>query len=77
MVQVADTVTHCRFEATDPESDDVVLMKILRVLLACLVCPAGHLLTDDLVWSMLQTCFRMSIQSRLGGKFKCRKKNNG
>ena len=76
MVQVADTVTHCRFEATDPESDDVVLMKILRVLLACLVCPAGHLLTDDLVWSMLQTCFRMSIQARLGGKLKYTKHTN-
>jgi hypothetical protein len=28
---IADSVTHCRFEATDPESDEVVLMKILKV----------------------------------------------
>ena len=28
---IAETVTHCRFEATDPDSDEVVLMKILQV----------------------------------------------
>ena len=28
---IADSVTHCRFEATDPDSDEVVLMKILQV----------------------------------------------
>ena len=31
---IADAVTLCRFEATDPDHDDVVLSKILHVLLA-------------------------------------------
>jgi len=65
MAQIADTVTHCRFEVTNPDVDDVVLMKILRVLLACLCCPAGVLLTDDLVCEMVQTCYRMTTQGRI------------
>lgn len=65
MSQIADTVTHCRFEVTNPDVDDVVLMKILRVLLACLCCPAGVLLTDDLVCEMVQTCYRMTTQGRI------------
>jgi hypothetical protein len=29
--EIGKTVTHCRFEATDPEADEVVLMLILKV----------------------------------------------
>ena len=60
MKKITDTVVHCRFEATSLEGDDVVLMKILRVLLSCLSCPAGGLLSDDSVFEMLSICFRMS-----------------
>ena len=28
---IAEAVIHCRFEATDPDSDEVVLIKILQV----------------------------------------------
>lgn len=62
---IAETVTHCRFEATDPDSDEVVLMKILQVLLSCINSPLGWLLPNDLVIEMVQTCFRMSNQARL------------
>eukprot|EP01114_Cavostelium_apophysatum_P009107 TRINITY_DN2217_c0_g1_i3.p1 TRINITY_DN2217_c0_g1~~TRINITY_DN2217_c0_g1_i3.p1 ORF type:complete len:1471 (+),score=363.32 TRINITY_DN2217_c0_g1_i3:184-4596(+) len=62
---IADAVTHCRFEATDPESDEVVLMKILEVLLSCVKSPIAVLLTEDLVLEMIQTAFRMSSQTRL------------
>jgi len=31
MARVADAVTHCKFEASDAVSDEVVLMKILQV----------------------------------------------
>eukprot|EP00898_Chlorokybus_atmophyticus_P000253 jgi/Chlat1/1228/Chrsp115S01684 len=60
---IADATTHCRFEATDPGSDEVVLMKILQVLLACLRCPAGALLSDDDVCHIIQTCFRIGHQT--------------
>ena len=65
MVELAQTVTHCRFEATDTVADEVVLMKILHVLKACLVSPAGYALTDEAVAGILVTCFSMCFQTRL------------
>jgi brefeldin A-resistance guanine nucleotide exchange factor 1 len=65
MWHIGFTVTHCRFEATDPDSDEVVLSKILQVLLACVRGAAGRLITDDMVCEMVQTCYRMAFQGRL------------
>lgn len=58
--KISDTVVLCRFEATTLESDDVVLMKILRALLSCLSCPAGRLLSDENVFEMINVCYRLS-----------------
>lgn len=66
MKKIADTVVHCRFEATSLEGDDVVLMKILRVLHSCLSCPAGGLLSDNNVFEMISICYRMS-RGRVSG----------
>lgn len=66
MKKITDTVVRCRFEATNLECDDVVLMKIIRVLYACLSCPAGGLLSDDSVFEMLSICYRQS-RGRLPG----------
>lgn len=63
---VADAVAHCRFEETDHDSDEVVLAKILQALLACLRCPAGALLSDDDVCSMVQVS---SVARRQNGGF--------
>ena len=63
MHAVADAVTLCRFEATDADHDDVVLSKILHVLLECVTCPAGRLLSDDDVCNVVQACYRIGHQS--------------
>ena len=63
MHTVADAVTLCRFEATDPDHDDVVLSKILHVLLECMRCPTGRLLSDDDVCNIVQACYRIGHQS--------------
>ena len=63
MHAVADAVTLCRFEATDPDHDDVVLSKILHVLLECMRCPTGRLLSDDDVCNIVQACYRIGHQS--------------
>eukprot|EP00740_Mantoniella_antarctica_P007041 CAMPEP_0181358802 /NCGR_PEP_ID=MMETSP1106-20121128/5723_1 /TAXON_ID=81844 /ORGANISM="Mantoniella antarctica, Strain SL-175" /LENGTH=559 /DNA_ID=CAMNT_0023471825 /DNA_START=202 /DNA_END=1878 /DNA_ORIENTATION=- len=60
---IADAVTLCRFEATDPDHDDVVLSKILHVLLECMLCPTGRLLSDDDVCNIVQACYRIGHQS--------------
>ncbi|MCD9638297.1 hypothetical protein HAX54_022172 [Datura stramonium] len=36
MHSIVDAVTSCRFEVTDPVSEEVMLMKILQVLVACM-----------------------------------------
>ena len=60
---IVGAVTHCRFEATDPDSDEAVLARILHVLLQCLKAPAGRLLSDDAVCSAVQTCYRIGHQT--------------
>lgn len=56
---VADAVSHCRFEATDPAHDDTVLARITSVLLAALRCPIGNLLSDDHVCAMVYATFHI------------------
>lgn len=68
MHSVADAVTHCRFEATDLSSDEVVLAKILQVLLATLTCSSGQLLTDDDVCNIVQASYRIGHQSSKEGE---------
>lgn len=53
MALIAEAVTHCRFEATDYASDEVVLMKILQVLLSCVQCNAGILLTEGKLYNTI------------------------
>jgi hypothetical protein len=62
--QIAVAISGCRFEATDAENDEVVLMKLLEVVMHCLSCPAGPLLYSANVWSLAQTCFKLSRQTQ-------------
>jgi brefeldin A-resistance guanine nucleotide exchange factor 1 len=56
---VADGVTQCKFEATYPASDECVLYKILDVLVDCVGCPSGALLTNDNLINIFQACYRI------------------
>eukprot|EP00002_Diphylleia_rotans_P014604 TRINITY_DN2845_c0_g1_i8.p1 TRINITY_DN2845_c0_g1~~TRINITY_DN2845_c0_g1_i8.p1 ORF type:complete len:1462 (-),score=322.47 TRINITY_DN2845_c0_g1_i8:108-4493(-) len=62
---IVDAVTHCRFEATDPEGDEVVLSRILKVLASCVSSDIGQLLSDESVCEIVQSCFRISQQRRM------------
>jgi brefeldin A-resistance guanine nucleotide exchange factor 1 len=68
MAEVCVAVTHCRFEATDAISDEVVLMKILTVLKTSLHHPLGQQLSDEVICGMMETAFSMCFQMRLSGK---------
>eukprot|EP00937_MAST-01D_sp_MAST-1D-sp2_P002239 g2239.t1 len=61
---VARAICDCRFEATDPDGDEVVLMKLLELVAHCLRSAAGPLLSPHAVWAMGQTCFQLSQQRR-------------
>ena len=53
---ISEAVTMSRFEATDPDHDDAVLCKILHVLIDCVACPSGRLLSDD------DVCYKRVIE---------------
>ncbi|KAK7300750.1 hypothetical protein RJT34_11599 [Clitoria ternatea] len=60
---VVDAVTSCRFEVTDPGSEEVVLMKILQVLLACMKSKASVMLSNQHICTIVNTCFRIVHQA--------------
>ncbi|KAF2299152.1 hypothetical protein GH714_030818 [Hevea brasiliensis] len=65
---VVDAVTSCRFEVTDPASEEVVLMKILQVLLACMKSKASVTLSNQHVCTIVNTCFRIVHQAGTKGE---------
>lgn len=65
---IVDAVTSCRFEVTDPASEEVVLMKILQVLLACMKSTASVRLSNQHVCNIINTCFRVVHQASSKGE---------
>ncbi|PLW24347.1 hypothetical protein PCANC_00944 [Puccinia coronata f. sp. avenae] len=65
MSQISAAGTHCRFEASDSISDEIVLLKILDVLKHALTGPVGYTLTDEAVCQMMETGLSMCCQMRL------------
>ncbi|KAI3433020.1 SEC7 domain-containing protein [Psidium guajava] len=65
---IVDSVTSCRFEVTDPASEEVVLMKILQVLLACMKSKASVMLSNQHVCTIVNTCFRIVHQAGSKGE---------
>ncbi|KAK7387409.1 hypothetical protein VNO78_28196 [Psophocarpus tetragonolobus] len=65
---VVDAVTSCRFEVTDPGSEEVVLMKILQVLLACVKGKASVMLSNQHICTIVNTSFRIVHQAGSKGE---------
>ncbi|GFY82966.1 sec7 domain-containing protein [Actinidia rufa] len=65
---IVDAVTSCRFEVTDPASEEVVLMKILQVLLACMKNKSSVKLSNQHVCNIVNTCFRVVHQATSKGE---------
>ncbi|KAL4568518.1 hypothetical protein LXL04_024132 [Taraxacum kok-saghyz] len=65
---IVDAVTSCRFEVTDPASEEVVLMKILQVLLGCMKNKASVKLSNQHVCNVVNTCFQIVHQAGAKGE---------
>ncbi|KAM0791993.1 hypothetical protein ACM66B_007105 [Microbotryomycetes sp. NB124-2] len=65
MAQLSTAATHCKFEASDSVSDEIVLLKILDVLRNCLTGTLGNVLSDESVCEMMETGLSMCCQMRL------------
>ncbi|XP_028804972.1 ARF guanine-nucleotide exchange factor GNL2-like [Neltuma alba] len=60
---VANGITCCRLEKTDPVSEDAVMMRILQVLTAIMSHRASLLFSDQAVCTIVNTCFQVVQQS--------------
>ncbi|XP_032687446.1 Golgi-specific brefeldin A-resistance guanine nucleotide exchange factor 1 [Odontomachus brunneus] len=62
---IADAVTHARFVGTDASGDGVALMRILQVLRALMLSPAGDHLSNESICEIMLSCFRICFETRL------------
>ena len=53
---IANCISHCVFEETDWESDELILMKLLELATLCYRSNASKLLTIGSAWEMYNTC---------------------
>jgi brefeldin A-resistance guanine nucleotide exchange factor 1 len=65
MQSLSAAITHCRFEASDSAADEIVLLRILKLMEDMLSGPGGDLLSDESVCEMMETGLSMCCQSRL------------
>ena len=65
MQMLSSAVTHCRFEATDPGQDEVVLLRILKIMEMMLSGVGGGHLGDESICEMMETGLSMCCQTRL------------
>ena len=65
MQLLSAAITHCRFEASESAKDELVLLRILKLMEGMLSGPGGQLLADESVCEMMETVLSMCCQVRL------------
>ncbi len=65
MQLLSSAITHCRFEATDSAADEIVLLRILKLMESMIAGPGGDMLGDESVCEMMETGISMCCQHRL------------
>ncbi|KAF2459147.1 cytohesin-2 [Lineolata rhizophorae] len=65
MQLLASAITHCRFEASDSAADEIVLLRILKLMEGIISGPGGEILGDESVCEMMETGLSMCCQVRL------------
>ena len=64
IIVLLDAVARCRFEATDRNQDEVVLVHMLELLRSTISLPIGNVLSDSDIWSIFDTVFVNSQEVR-------------
>ncbi|CCD25822.2 Arf family guanine nucleotide exchange factor GEA2 NDAI_0G00460 [Naumovozyma dairenensis CBS 421] len=62
--EVANALTHCRFEGSEQLSDDSVLLKVVLLLQDLINSPYGELLTDSTMYDIVQTIMSLACNKR-------------
>lgn len=68
MTAISNTVSNCKFEASDSSGDEVVLLRIVSVIKECICSSVGSVLGDVEVCEMLETVLTICCQMRSSGK---------
>jgi brefeldin A-resistance guanine nucleotide exchange factor 1 len=64
---VTATLSHCRFPSSSPAQDEVVLLRLLKVIETVVSGPLERDLTDEGVCEMLEVGLGMGGRARLAG----------
>lgn len=64
LIQIISSLTHCRFEASDQNSDDAVSLKVIRLLEQIIVSPLSNLLPDAVISEVAQTCLSLACNKK-------------
>jgi brefeldin A-resistance guanine nucleotide exchange factor 1 len=64
LIQIISSLTHCRFEAADQNSDDAVLLKVLRLLEVIIESPLSNLLPNEVISEVVQTCLSLACNKK-------------
>ncbi|KAK6201186.1 GDP/GTP exchange factor for ARF [Scheffersomyces amazonensis] len=64
IIQIISSLTHCRFEAADQNSDDAVLLKVLRLLESLIESPLSNLLPNEVISEVVQTCLSLACNKK-------------
>ena len=59
---IADSLCNCRFESTYTTTEESVYQNLLDIILTCIRCDAGVLLTKKRVWHLFETVYAMAFQ---------------
>ena len=65
MQRLSSAVTHCRFEASDSATDEIVLFRILKLMEGMITGPGGEVIGDESMCEMMETGISMCCQVRL------------
>lgn len=65
MQRLSSAVTHCRFEASDSATDEIVLFRILKLMEGMITGPTGDVIGDESMCEMMETGISMCCQVRL------------
>lgn len=64
LVQLTTSLTHCRFEASDQNVDDSVLLKVIRLLETIVVSKLSSLLPNAVMSEVIHTCLSLACNKR-------------
>ncbi|EAU88400.2 Sec7 domain-containing protein [Coprinopsis cinerea okayama7 len=67
LAELSNTISHCRFEASDSSGDEVVLLKLMTVIEDFICNPVGGSLGDVEVCELLEAVLTTCCQPRLSG----------